>query len=58
MRKEVSGVDDNKKDLEQAAMDFCIRVLKGDGQPQETAILPQILDYLAEMQEEKKSRQD
>ena len=50
-------MDDNKKALEQAAMDFCIRVLGGDSQPQETAILPQILDYLVEMQEEKKSRQ-
>lgn len=49
---------DNKKALEQAVMDFCIRVLGGDGQPQETAILPQILDYLVEMQEEKRIRQD
>ena len=32
--------------LDQAVRDFCIRVLNGSGQPQEIAILPQMLSYL------------
>lgn len=32
--------------LQKAMMDFCIRVLSGDSHPQESAILPHILDLL------------
>ncbi|MBM6723554.1 MULTISPECIES: hypothetical protein [Oscillospiraceae] len=43
-----------KKKLEDAMMDFCIRVLSGNNQPQEVAILPEILDRLLEELETQK----
>ncbi len=51
-------MDNEKKGLEQAMIDFCIRVLGGNNQPQEVAVLPQILNHLHELQKEKSSRQD
>ena len=36
----------DKEKLEQAMMDFCIRVLEGKGNVQETAILPELLAML------------
>lgn len=44
--------------LEQAVRDFCIRVLSGNGHPQEVAILPQMLEYLTNHELEIKSRQN
>ena len=43
--------------LEQSVRDFCIRVLSGNGHPQEVAILPQMLEYLTNHELEK-SRQN
>lgn len=37
-----------KERMEQAMMEFCIRVLAGKGTPQETATLPHILKELRE----------
>lgn len=47
----------NREALEQELTNFCIRVLRGEGQPEETAVLPQILDFLLEMKVENESRQ-
>lgn len=54
----MSDLTYEKKDIEQAMMDFCIRVLSGDGQPQEVAVLPQILSHLHELQQEKIAARD
>lgn len=34
------------KEIESAMNDFCLRVLSGNGEPQEVAILPTILSML------------
>lgn len=39
---------EDKERMEQAMMEFCIRVLAGKGTPQETATLPHILKELRE----------
>ena len=41
----------DKEKLEQAMMDFCIRVLEGKSEVQEAAILPHILKELREWRE-------
>lgn len=35
-----------KERMEQAMMDFCIRVLEGKGQVQDTAILPKLIEIM------------
>lgn len=44
--------------LEQAVRNFCIRVLEGNGHPQEVAILPQMLQYVMGHDSEVESRQN
>ena len=44
--------------LEQAVRNFCIRVLEGNGHPQEVAILPQMLQYVMGHDPEVESRQN
>ena len=44
--------------LEQAVRIFCIRVLEGNGHPQEVAILPQMLQYVMGHDPEVESRQN
>lgn len=50
----VQKMYNQKNKLENAMMDFCIRVLSGNNQPQEVAILPEILDRLLEELETQK----
>lgn len=44
--------------LDQAVRNFCIRVLEGNGHPQEVAILPQMLQYVMGHDPEVESRQN
>ncbi len=32
-----------ESNIQKEMLDFCIRILRGDGTPQETAILPEVL---------------
>lgn len=41
----------DKEKLEQAMMEFCIRVLEGKGNVQETAILPELIGLMLDIHE-------